>query len=97
MTISEELRGRLLAIPGVLAVTPLIRRVLIKTPARDFFPVRRRVEAWIALYGVDYFAVCWELWDGPPSGGYDSMERAISSSTYRSSDVRGYPAASNAA
>ena len=78
------------ALPGVLSVEPHSKRLWIKTAARDMYPVRRRVVAWMALCQTRQ-DILWELGDEPPCGAYDSMERAISSLNYRPPNAIGFP------
>ena len=79
MTVDEVLE-RIRLVPGVRSAELGKIRVLISMPARDWFPVQRRVAAWLALCpGAP--PVLWKLLNEEPSGAYDSMERAISTMT----------------
>jgi len=89
----ESFLAEVRALPGVLSVELWSKRLFIKTAARDMFSVRRRVIAWMALCQVrsSIPSILWELGDEDPCGAYDSMERAISSLTYRPPNAIGYP------
>lgn len=76
--------------PGVVSAVLDGDRLTLKMAARDWFPVRRRVVAWLALCLTEPM-LRYELADLDPCGAYDSMERAISTLGYRPPDATGFP------
>ena len=67
------------------------KRLWIRVSDRDLYPVRRRVDAWLARCETQQLGLLWEMERAECCGCYDSMERAISSMGYRSANTTGYP------
>ena len=83
---SDDLLKRVRAIPGVMAASIMhgrqCDRLYIKVASGDANPVNRRVHRMLELY--PNLGLLYEYVAGPHCGTYDSMDRAISSLTYRS-------------
>jgi hypothetical protein len=78
-------------VPGVMSADIKGRRWWIVVAASDLYPVRRRVDAWLARCESQQLGLLWEMDSAESCGAYDSMERAISSMAYRSGNTTGYP------
>src|ERR1035437_4483961 len=78
-------------VPGVMSADIKGRRWWIVVAASDLYPVRRRVDAWLARCESQQLELLWEMDSAESCGAYDSMERAISSMAYRSGNTTGYP------
>ncbi|HUJ72109.1 MAG TPA: hypothetical protein VLZ30_07680 [Verrucomicrobiae bacterium] len=89
MTVDAVL-AQIRMVPGVLSVDLKYNRLWIRVAARDWFPVDRRVAAWLSLCVLP-MRLRWELEKAEPCGAYDSMERAISTMGYRPAGASGFP------
>jgi hypothetical protein len=83
---TDDLLERVRAIPGVMEARIMhgrqCDRLYIKVASGDANPVNRRVHRMLELY--PNLGLLYEYVAGPHCGTYDSMDRAISSLTYRS-------------
>jgi tRNA threonylcarbamoyladenosine modification (KEOPS) complex Pcc1 subunit len=66
----EDVLAQIRAVPGVMSADMGAKRLLIKVAAKDWFPIRRRVEAWLQLCATPP-GVRWELDDAASCGAYD--------------------------
>jgi hypothetical protein len=83
---TDELLTRVRAIPGVMAASIMHgrqrNRLFVKVASGDANPVNRRVHPLLDQYPD--LGLLYEYEQAEPCGGYDAMDRAISSLTYRS-------------
>ena len=83
---TDDLLERVRAIPGVMEASIMPGRqrdrLYVKVAAGDANPVNRRAHP--LLEQVPGLGLLWEYESAKPCGAYDSMDRAISSLTYRS-------------
>ena len=82
---TDELLGRVRAIPGVMEASILHGRqhdrLYIKVATGDVNPVNRRVHPLLDEYPD--LGLLYEYEQAEPCGAYDAMDRAISSLTYQ--------------
>lgn len=90
MTLDAVLQ-QIRAVPGVLSADIKGKRWWIVVADRDLYPVRRRVDAWLARCETQQLGLLWEMESAESCGAYDPMERAISRMGYRSGNATGYP------